>query len=359
MKKAYLILANGDVYEGKSIGAEGTTLGEVVFTTGMGSYMETLTDPSYYGQIITQTFPLIGNYGAIPVDSESDKPYCKGYIVRELCRCGSNFRMTGELGDWLAAQGVVGIEDIDTRRLTRTIREHGVMNGMICPSLDDLKDKLGEIKSFKVKDAPRSTTVKEPYVVGEGGKTKVVLIDYGAKLNIPRELAKRGCEVHIVPCTATAEEILSHKPAGIMLSNGGGDPADAKFEIEQIKKLNELRIPTFGICLGHQLMALASGAKTHKLKYGHRGANQPVKDLSTGKVFITSQNHGYAVRNKSIPEGVGKVRMINANDKTCEGIEYIGRPCFTVQFHPEAHGGPLDTEFLFDRFVAMTEERNA
>ena len=238
MKKAYLILANGDVYEGKSIGAEGTTLGEVVFTTGMGSYMETLTDPSYYGQIITQTFPLIGNYGAIPVDSESDKPYCKGYIVRELCRCGSNFRMTGELGDWLAAQGVVGIEDIDTRRLTRTIREHGVMNGMICPSLDDLKDKLGEIKSFKVKDAPRSTTVKEPYVVGEGGKTKVVLIDYGAKLNIPRELAKRGCEVHIVPCTATAEEILSHKPAGIMLSNGGGDPADAKFEIEQIKKLN-------------------------------------------------------------------------------------------------------------------------
>ena len=358
MKKAYLILANGDVYEGTGIGAEGETLGEVVFTTGMGSYMETLTDPSYYGQIITQTFPLIGNYGAIPVDSESDRAYCKGYIVRELCRCGSNFRKKEELGDWLVDQGVVGIEGIDTRRLTRTIREHGVMNGMITPSLDGLDDKLSAIKKFKVKDAPLSTTVKAPYVVGEGGR-KIVLIDYGAKLNIPRELVKRGCEVHIVPCTSTAEEILSHNPVGIMLSNGGGDPADAKFEIAQIKKLNELKIPTFGICLGHQLMALASGAKTHKLKYGHRGANQPVKDLVTGKVYITSQNHGYAVRNKSIPENVGRVSMVNANDKTCEGIDYIGRPCFTVQFHPEAHGGPLDTEFLFDRFIAMTEERHA
>lgn len=357
MKKAYLILANGDVYEGTGIGAEGETLGEVVFTTGMGSYMETLTDPSYYGQIITQTFPLIGNYGAIPADNESDKAYCKGYIVRELCRMGSNFRKDGELNDWLIDQKVVGIEGIDTRRLTRTIREHGVMNGMITPSLDGMKDKLNEISKFRVKDAPMNTTVKEPYVIGEG--IRIVLIDYGAKLNIPRELAARGCEVHVLPCTMTAEEILSHKPQGIMLSNGGGDPMDAKFELEQIKKLNEFKIPTFGICLGHQLMALASGAKTHKLKYGHRGANQPVKDLVTGKVYITSQNHGYAVRNKSIPEDVGKVRMINANDKTCEGIDYLKRPCFTVQFHPEAHGGPLDTEFLFDRFIAMTEERNA
>ena len=357
MKKAYLILANGDVYEGSGIGAEGETLGEVVFTTGMGSYMETLTDPSYYGQIITQTFPLIGNYGAIPEDSESVGAHCRGYIVRELCRCGSNFRKNGELGDWLTEQGVIGLEGIDTRRLTRTIREHGVMNGMITPSLDGMKDKLDKIRSFKVKDAPKNTTVKEKYVMGEG--MRIVLIDYGAKLNIPRELAARGCEVHVVPCTTTAEEILSLAPAGIMLSNGGGDPADAKFEIAQIKKLNEAKIPTFGICLGHQLMALASGAKTHKLKYGHRGANQPVKDLVTGRVYITSQNHGYAVRNKSLPDGVGKVRMINANDKTCEGIDYIGRPCFTVQFHPEAHGGPLDTEFLFDRFIAMTEEHHA
>lgn len=357
MKKAYLILANGDVYEGTGIGAEGETVGEVVFTTGMGSYMETLTDPSYYGQIITQTFPLIGNYGAIPQDAESDKPYCRGYIVRELCRVGSNFRKQGELGDWLTEQGVIGLEGIDTRRLTRTIREYGVMNGMIAPSLDDLSDKMNKIRSFKVKDAPASTTTKAAYKMGEG--RRIVLIDYGAKLNIPRELAARGCEVYVMPCTTTAEEIIALDPVGIMLSNGGGDPADAVFEIEQIKKLNETKIPTFGICLGHQLMALASGAKTHKLKYGHRGANQPVKDLVTGRVYITSQNHGYAVRNKSLPESVGKVRMINANDKTCEGIDYTNRPCFTVQFHPEAHGGPLDTEFLFDRFIAMTEERHA
>ncbi len=358
MKKAYLILANGDVYEGRSIGAEGESLGEVVFTTGMGSYMETLTDPSYYGQIITQTFPLIGNYGAIPEDRESARAYCRGYIVRELCRYGSNFRKQGELGDWLTDHGVVGLEGIDTRRLTRTIRESGVMNGMITPSTDDMEDKLARIKAFRVKDATRSTTTKETYTVGDG-KRKIVLVDYGAKYNIDRELAKRGSTVYVVPCTMTAEEMLALSPDGIMLSNGGGDPAEAKFEIEQIKKLNERRVPMFGICLGHQLMAIASGAKTHKLKYGHRGANQPVKDLVTGRVYITSQNHGYAVRNRSLPAGVGKVRYINANDKTCEGIDYIDRPCFTVQFHPEAHGGPLDTEFLFDRFIAMTEERHA
>lgn len=359
MKKAYLILANGDVYEGTSIGAVGDSVGEVVFTTGMGSYMETLTDPSYYGQIITQTFPLIGNYGSINADAESDGAYCRGYIVRELCGVGSNFRKEGELGDWLAVHGVVGLQGIDTRRLTKTIREHGVMNGMITQSLDDKEKKLAEIKAFKVKASPENTTVKSALKVGEG--RKVVLIDYGAKRNIARELAARGCEVTIVPCTYTAEQILALSPQGIMLSNGGGDPSDAKFQIEQIKKLNEHKIPTFGICLGHQLMALASGAKTHKLKYGHRGANQPVKDLVTGRVYITSQNHGYAVKSNSLDESVGRVRMINANDKTCEGIDYIGRPCFTVQFHPEAHGGPLDTEFLFDRFIAMMdgEDKNA
>lgn len=354
MKKAYLILENGDVYAGNSIGVPGDSVGEVVFTTGMGSYMETLTDPSYYGQIITQTFPLIGNYGAISADSESRRAYCRGYIVRELCRTGSNFRKECELGDWLTAQGIVGIEGIDTRRLTKTIREHGVMNGMITQSLAGKARKLEEIRAFRVEAAPASTTCPEAYTTGEG--RRVVLIDYGAKLNIVRELVRRGCEVTVVPCTTSAEDILAMKPQGIMLSNGGGDPADAKYEVDQIRKLNEAKIPTFGICLGHQLMALASGAKTHKLKYGHRGANQPVKDLVTGRVSITSQNHGYAVRNNSLPEGVGRVRMINVNDKTCEGIDYIGRPCFTVQFHPEAHGGPLDTEFLFDRFIEMIDK---
>lgn len=354
MKKAYLILENGDVYEGASIGAVGQTVGEVVFTTGMGSYMETLTDPSYYGQIITQTFPLIGNYGAIGVDSESDKAYCRGYIVRELCRDGSNFRKEGELGDWLTAQNVVGLEGIDTRRLTKTLREHGVMNGMITPSLDDKDNKLKEIRAFRVKDAPRATAVPEVRTSGAG--RRVTLVDYGEKRNIECELVARGCEVTIVPCTMTADDILALKPQGVMLSNGGGDPADAKFEVEQIKKLIDAKVPMFGICLGHQLVALASGGKTVKLKYGHRGANQPVKDLESGRVYITSQNHGYAVKNNSLPAGVAKVRMVNANDKTCEGIDYLDRPCFTVQFHPEAHGGPLDTEFLFDRFVEMIDK---
>lgn len=353
MKKAYLILENGDVYEGTSIGKSGQTVGEVVFTTGMGSYMETLTDPSYYGQIITHTFPLIGNYGAIGVDAESDKPYCKGYIVRELCGTGSNFRKEGELGDWLVANDIVGIEGIDTRRLTKTIREYGVMNGMITDSLKDMENKLKEIKAFKVVDAPKNTTVREITKMGSG--LRIVLIDYGAKYNIARELAQRGCEVYVVPCTTSAEEILALNPDGIMLSNGGGDPADALYEIEQVKKLIKTKIPTFGICLGHQLMALASGAKTTKLKYGHRGANQPVKDLESGRVYITSQNHGYAVKGNTLPE-TAKVRFINANDKTCEGVDYTDRPCFTVQFHPEAHGGPLDTEFLFDRFITMVKE---
>ncbi len=354
MKKAYLILENGDVYTGTSIGKSGRTVGEVVFTTGMGSYMETLTDPSYFGQIITQTFPLIGNYGAITVDSESRKSYCKGYIVRELCEVGSNFRKEGELNDWLIEQNIIGIQGIDTRRLTKTIREYGVMNGMITDSIAHKDALLEEIRSFTIKDAPKNTTAPAEEVVGDG-KLKIVLIDYGAKYNIARELAARGCEVHVMPCTATGEEILALKPDGIMLSNGGGDPADATFEIEQIKKLIKSKIPTFGICLGHQLMAIASGAKTAKLKYGHRGANQPVKDLKSGRVYITSQNHGYAVKGNTLPPDA-EVRFINANDKTCEGVDYNDRPCFTVQFHPEAHGGPLDTEFLFQRFINMVKE---
>lgn len=357
MAKAYLILANGDTFEGSSIGKSGESIGEVVFTTGMGSYMETLTDPSYYGQIITQTFPLIGNYGSIDIDAESDGSYCRGYIVRELCKQGSNFRKEGELNEWLTSRGIVGIEGIDTRRLTKIIRECGVMNGMITASLENIDKKLVEINAFKVTKAPENTSAKQITTAGKG--KKVVLIDYGAKRNIARELESRGCEVTIVPCLTTAEDILAMKPQGIMLSNGGGDPADATFEVAQIKKLIQTKIPMFGICLGHQLMALASGAKTIKLKYGHRGANQPVKDLITGRVYITSQNHGYAVKKSTLSAKVGKVRMINANDETCEGIDYIGRPCFTVQFHPEAHGGPLDTEFLFDRFISMMDKEEA
>ena len=352
-EKAYLILANGDVYAGESIGASGETVGEAVFTTGMGAYMETLTDPSYYGQLIMQTFPLIGNYGQIALDSESEKPALFGYIVRELCGRGSNFRKERELDEFLTDNGIVGISGVDTRSITRTLRIDGVMNAMITPDLKHKDEKLARIKSFKVKNAVEKTTCSEPVKFSDGDK-KVVLWDFGAKMNIERELARRGCEVLRVPAFYTAEQILALKPDAVMLSNGGGNPADNTGIIAELKKLFETKLPMFGICLGHQLMALAKGAKTKKLKYGHRGANQPVKDLVSGKTHITSQNHGYAVVASSLPE-CAKLRFTNANDRTCEGIDYTDAPAFSVQFHPEACGGPRDTEFLFDRFVGLTE----
>lgn len=350
--KAYLILADGAVFEGYSIGAAGETVGEAVFTTAMVGYMETITDPSYYGQLVTQTFPLIGNYGTMAVDAESEKPELFGYIVRELDGEGSNFRSEGPLDDYLKAHNIVGIAGIDTRQLTRTLRESGVMNAMITPSLKDKENKLKKIRAFRVKNAVENTTCKQSATLGQG-KHKVVLWDFGAKGNIERELLKRDCTVIRVPSFATAEEILAHKPDGIMLSNGGGNPADNVGVIAELNKLNEHKIPTFGICLGHQLLALASGGKTKKLKYGHRGANQPVTDLQSGRTYITSQNHGYAVVPKSLPDTVAVMRFINANDRTCEGVDYLDKPAFSVQFHPESHGGPHDTEFLFDRFIEL------
>ena len=350
--KAYLILADGTVYEGSSIGAEGETIGEAVFTTAMVGYMETLTDPSYYGQIVAQTFPLIGNYGAITADSESEKPALKGYIVRELIKRGSNFRREYDLDEYLKANGVVGIEGIDVRELTRKLREHGVMNAMITSAMPrNMETALKRIRAYRVKNAVEHTTTSAPVTHGNG-KYRVVLWDFGAKGNIERELLRRDCTVTIIPAGYTAEQILALRPDGIMLSNGGGDPADNVGIITELKKLEELGIPTFGICLGHQLLALASGARTKKLKYGHRGANQPVTDLEEKRTFITSQNHGYAVIPKSLPE-TAVLRYINANDRTCEGIDYLDKPAFSVQFHPESHGGPHDTEYLFDRFVEM------
>ncbi len=351
MAKAYLILANGDVYVGESIGAAGETIGEAVFTTGMGAYMETLTDPSYYGQIIAQTFPLIGNYGQISADYESEKPELFGYIVRELCDNGSNFRKERELNDFLLENGIVGISGVDTRQITRTLRSNGVMNAMITTSNKGLDEKLARIKAYKVKNAVENTTCKEAVKVSDGDK-RIVLWDFGAKSNIERELAARGCEVIRVPSFYSAGQIAELKPDGIMLSNGGGNPADNVSVIEELKKLNEKKIPTFGICLGHQLLALSKGAKTKKLKFGHRGANQPVKDLTSGRTYITSQNHGYAVVASSLPE-TAKVLFVNANDRTCEGVEYTDAPAFSVQFHPEACGGPHDTGYLFDRFMSL------
>lgn len=357
-EKAYLMLANGQVFEGKSLGAKGTVIGEVVFTTGLTGYQETLTDPSYYGQIVTQTFPLIGNYGVNHEDNESARSYVNGYIVREACNVPSNFRCQGNIRDFLSEHNIVGICNIDTRKLTRIIRETGVMNGII--TTEDVyskKDELLEkVKSFSIKNAVKSVTNNEILTyTNENPKYKVVLFDFGYKRNIRQELVKRGCEVIVVPAETTAEQVKEINPDGIMFSNGPGDPAENVEIIENIKEIQKIGIPIFGICLGHQLMALANGGKTEKLKYGHRGANQPVIDIESGLTYVTSQNHGYAVIGNSISPEIGHVSHINANDKTCEGIRYSAVNAFTVQFHPEAHGGPLDTSYLFDEFVSAME----
>lgn len=351
-KKRYLVLSDGTVYEGYAFGADVESIGELVFTTGMCGYIETLTDPSYYGQIVLQTYPLIGNYGIIEDDFEGSC-FVKGYVVREWCEEPSNFRCQYTLDQFLTDRGVPGIYGVDTREITRTIREHGVMNAILC---DSVPADLSEVLSYVITDAVPSVTTMEKTLyeavdgsAGEEGTCKVALLDYGAKKNIIRELQKRGCDVLVMPATASAEDVLAEEPDGIMLSNGPGDPADATEQIEEIRKLLGVK-PIFGICLGHQLTALAAGAETTKLKYGHRGVNQPCRDVLGTRTFITSQNHGYAVVSDSLQNGME--RYINANDKTCEGIDYPEWNAFTVQFHPEANSGPHDTAFLFDRFIA-------
>ena len=348
MKKGYLILQDGQVFEGVRFGAETDTVGELVFTTGMCGYVETLTDPSYAGQIVMQTYPLIGNYGIIREDFEG--ACCvKGYVVREYCDTPSNFRTDCDLDTYLKEQGVPGLCGVDTRELTRIIREHGVMNAAIC---DEIPADLTPIKTYAITGVVEAVSCKEPdrYQAEEEERFRVSLLDYGAKRNIVRELQKRGCTVTVLPATTSAEEILAADPDGVMLSNGPGDPAENTYQIEQIRKLLG-KVPMFGICLGHQLTALAAGGSTYKLKYGHRGVNQPVRDLNGVRTYITSQNHGYAVDGDTVK--LGKVRFVNANDGTCEGIDYPELKAFTVQFHPEACTGPKDTSFLFDQFVEL------
>ncbi len=354
-RKAFLILADGTVFEGRSFGAEGTIVGETVFTTAMVGYQETLTDPSYCGQIVTQTFPLIGNYGTNDDDYESCGSVVSGYIVREYCEEPSNFRCKHTIDEFLKKYGIIGLYGIDTRRLTRIIRESGVMNGMITNEAGFDKEKcLEHIRAYTVGSVVPKVSVKasESYS-SETKKYKVALIDYGYKHNIRRELLKRGCDVTVFPYNVTADEIRQFAPDGIMLSNGPGDPAENVSSIQTLRELISDRIPTFGICLGHQLLALANGAKTVKMKYGHRGGNQPVTDLELKRTFITSQNHGYAVVGDSLPAAAGHVSHINGNDGTCEGVRYTNAPAFTVQFHPEACGGPQDTAYLFDEFIEL------
>ena len=350
--KAFLILEDGTVFEGTGIGANREVISEIVFNTSMTGYLEVLTDPSYAGQAVVMTYPLIGNYGITP-DMESEKPWVDGYIVRELSRIPSNFRSEGTIQDFLVKHDIPGIMGIDTRALTRILRDKGTMNGMITTNENyNLDTVIPQLKAYQMGNVVDKVTCTEKTVL-EGKGKKVALMDFGAKKNIAKSLHQRGCQVTIYPAHTTAEEILADNPDGIMLSNGPGDPAECTEIIAELKKLYASDVPIFAICLGHQLMALAMGASTHKLKYGHRGGNHPVKDLETGHVYISSQNHGYVVDTDKLDSSLVKPAFINVNDKTNEGLSYIGKNIFTVQFHPEACSGPQDSEDLFDKFITM------
>ena len=391
--KAFLILEDGTVFEGTHIGADKEVISEIVFNTSMAGYLEVLTDPSYAGQAVCMTYPLIGNYGICKDDMESRKPWPDGFIVRELSRNYSNFRADISIQQFLEENGVPGIAGIDTRALTKILREKGTMNGMITTNenynFDEILPRLkayttGKVVEkvtcdhvYEVKGSQRLTEngaisgsakfdatafaqgvrEKKPSLVKElnGKGKKVALLDLGTKANIAYSLKSRGCDVTVYPAQTKAEEIIAAAPDGIMLSNGPGDPKECTEIIAEIRKLYDTDIPIFAICLGHQLMALATGADTYKMKYGHRGGNHPVKDLATGRVYISSQNHGYVVDMDKLDPKVATPAFINVNDGTNEGLNYTGKKIFTVQFHPEACCGPQDSGYLFDRFIDMME----
>jgi carbamoyl-phosphate synthase small subunit len=398
--EAFLILEDGTVFEGKHIGADKDVISEIVFNTSMAGYTEVFTDPSYAGQSVCMTYPLIGNYGVCLDDMESDKIWVDAVIVRELSHIPSNFRCDMSIQEFLEKYDIPGIEGIDTRKLVRILREKGTMNGFITTNenlkYEDVKDRLhayttGDVvskvsckekkllkgvtdiaengplsgsASFNEDDYKESLKgdlskrEKKPAIVKElnGKGLKIALLDFGAKRNIAASLVARGCDVTIYPSDTAAEEILKDVPDGIMLSNGPGDPKECTQIIKEIKKLYDSELPIFAICLGHQLMALATGADTFKMKYGHRGGNHPVKDLSNNRVYISSQNHGYVVDMDKLDPNVAKPAFINVNDGTNEGLAYVGKNIFTVQFHPEACPGPQDSSYLFDRFISMIRE---
>ncbi len=355
--KSFLILEDGTVFTGTHIGVQKEVISEIVFNTSMAGYLEVLTDPSYAGQAVCMTYPLIGNYGICRDDMESKKPWPDGLIVRELSRIPSNFRSEMTIQQFLEDNGVPGIAGIDTRALTRILREKGTMNGMITTNQTYHPDEIiPKLKAYTTGKVVERVTCKEKYKFPlTGAGLKVALLDFGAKDNIARSLAARGCDVTVYPANTTAAEILADAPDGIMLSNGPGDPKECTTIIEEIRKLYESDTPIFAICLGHQLMALATGADTFKMKYGHRGGNHPVKDLSTGRVYISSQNHGYVVNMEKLDPKVAVPAFVNVNDGTNEGLAYTGKNIFTVQFHPEACPGPQDSSYLFDRFIAMMQ----
>lgn len=351
----YLVLEDGRIFKGKAFGADKEVTAEIVFSTAMTGYMETLTDQSYYGQAVVQTFPLVGNYGIIREDSESSSVSVSAYIVREWCGEPSNFRGKGNLDSYLKENGIPGLYGIDTRALTKILREKGTMNGCVTQNPESVD--LEALKAYKVRKAVEHVSIKEPKYAASQNNVKytVALLDFGLKENIVRSLTSRGCGVWILPYRTEPKHILALNPDGLFLSNGPGDPKENTEVIEHLKVLINEKIPMMGICLGHQLLALAHGFETEKLKYGHRGANQPVKDLKTGKVYISSQNHGYAVVSESIDTAAASEWFVNVNDKTNEGIIYKNQPMFSVQFHPEACQGPKDTDFLFDEYIKLLE----
>lgn len=391
--KAFLILEDGTVFEGIHIGADREVVSEIVFNTSMAGYLEVLTDPSYAGQAVCMTYPLIGNYGICMDDMESKKPWPDGFIVRELSRNFSNFRADFSIQQFLEENNVPGIAGIDTRALTKILREKGTMNGMITTNEQYKKDEIVlRLKAYTTGKVVEKVTCKEKYELRgtqdlsengafsgsakfvpedykagkrekkpslvrrlNGAGKKVALLDLGMKDNIAYSLKTRGCDVTVYPATTPAAEIIAANPDGIMLSNGPGDPKECTSIIAEIKKLYDTDIPIFAICLGHQLMALATGADTYKMKYGHRGGNHPVKDLATGRVYISSQNHGYVVDMDKLDPKIATPAFINVNDGTNEGLSYTGKNIFTVQFHPEACCGPQDSGYLFDRFIDMME----
>lgn len=352
MEKGYLVLENGKIFEGERFGANKDVVCEVVFNTSMTGYLEIFTDPSYAGQGVTLTYPLIGNYGIITNDMESSKIWIKAVLVHEVAELESNFRSEKSLNEYLKENNIPGLMKINTRQLTKLLRDYGTMRGKIVSDISDLESILKEIKNYTFPNVVGEVSNKHIREFGEG-KKKIALIDFGCKQNIIRSLVQRDCTVTAFPQDISAKTILDRNFDGIVLSNGPGDPEDCKIAIENIKKLYNSDIPIMGICLGHQLMALATGAKTAKLKYGHRGPNHPVKELKTGKICITSQNHGYYVEKDSINPKIAEVSYINVNDDTIEGIDYKNKKIFTVQFHPEACPGPQDCAYLFDRFLNM------
>jgi carbamoyl-phosphate synthase small subunit len=360
---AVLVLEDGSVWQGNGFGAVGKTTGEVVFNTGMVGYVQCITDPSYYGQIVCQTYPLIGNYGICKNEFESDGPKISGYVISELCKNPEHYTSERNLEEWLESNGIPGIEGIDTRELTKTLRTKGTMLGLLKTSrkpinVERLLEEVKRVKDPNSRDLISEVTVKEPVTYQQGGKMAVV-IDCGAKNGIIRSLLERGIETLRVPAAYQADRIMELDPDAVIISNGPGDPKKAKYVIKTVEKLIQYKIPLMGICLGNQILALALGCDTYKMKFGHRGQNHPVIELETRKCYITSQNHGYAIAPESVEESNVKITFVNANDRTVEGIEHRRLPIMGVQFHPEASPGPLDANFLFDRFIKIMSSANA